>query len=115
VSAGKQRKSEQEEPPRPLRIVGKQFRDDLLDFLKEKKAVSNTTTTTTTACSRSVASCNQGVVVAIHPHHKQRILVSSCRLLAAAATPESKGFSLKNCRICRHARQPLLFHEGHDG
>jgi hypothetical protein len=42
---GKQWKSEQEEPPRPLRIVGKQFRDDLLDFLKEKKAVSNTTTT----------------------------------------------------------------------
>jgi hypothetical protein len=34
-----------EEPPRPLRSVGKQFHHDLLDFLKEKKAVSNTTTT----------------------------------------------------------------------
>jgi hypothetical protein len=51
VSAGKQWKSEQEEPPRPLQIVGKQFRDDLLDFLKEMKAVSNTTTTTSAAQS----------------------------------------------------------------
>jgi hypothetical protein len=109
-SAGKQWKSKQE-PPRPLRIVGKQFREGSEQHNNNNNNNNNNNKRRTVACSQGVvasssqgvvASSNQGVFIAICPH-KQRILVSSCRLFAAAATPESKGFSFKNCRISRHA------------